>query len=177
MNYYTGIGARKTPKEICEKMTEIATILESMNYILRSGGANGADKAFEDGVLNNHKRNMKEIYLPWKGFNDNPSIFISPTEEAFEIASTIHPAWDKLSFGAKKLHARNVHQVLGMDCKTPSQFLVCWTEDAKIKGGTATAINLAKGNDILVCNLASDLFVNESALTIVTYLTTTFGLF
>jgi predicted Rossmann fold nucleotide-binding protein DprA/Smf involved in DNA uptake len=49
MKYYAGIGSRETPKEICNKMTEIASLLEKQDFVLRSGGANGADSAFEKG--------------------------------------------------------------------------------------------------------------------------------
>ena len=151
--YYTGIGSRETPINVLAHMTEIANKLQLRGYTLRSGGAEGADTAFENGST------LKEIYLPWYKFNDNKSHLFSPTQEAFEMAGKIHPDWDKLSWGAQKLHARNVHQVLGKDLKTPSEFLVCWTKNGKESGGTATAIKLAKLHNILVFNLYdSDIF-------------------
>ena len=55
--FYAGIGSTKTPKHIQEIMTEIARLLEIQRYTLRSGGATGADTAFENGV--NHR---KEIF-------------------------------------------------------------------------------------------------------------------
>lgn len=57
---YTGIGSRETPPEIQEIMTNYARKLDKLGFILRSGGAMGADTAFEKGSTN------KEIYLPWK---------------------------------------------------------------------------------------------------------------
>ena len=59
---YTGIGSRKTPIEIINKMIKLGQILGKHGYILRSGGANGADKAFEQGCDN--VLGKKEIYLP-----------------------------------------------------------------------------------------------------------------
>ena len=49
--YYTGIGSRKTPENILKKFKDIATFLETKQYILRSGGAEGADSAFESALL------------------------------------------------------------------------------------------------------------------------------
>lgn len=56
--YYTGIGARKTPPNVRKLMTNVSRFLDKYGYVLRSGGANGADKSFEEGSTN------KEIYLP-----------------------------------------------------------------------------------------------------------------
>ena len=48
--FYTGVGNRDTPHEYLEKMTVLASLLEKEGCILRSGGAEGADTAFENGV-------------------------------------------------------------------------------------------------------------------------------
>lgn len=137
--FYTGVGSRETPSEVLKKFTEIASLLESYGYILRSGHADGADISFEMGV-SNVKKNA-EIYLAKDA-----------TAESMEIASKIHPAWNNCSDYAKKLHARNVFQVLGKDLKTPSKFLLCWTKGGKPVGGTRTAIVLAEQNNIPVFN-------------------------
>lgn len=60
--FYTGVGNRDTPHEYLEKMTALASLLEKEGCILRSGGAEGADTAFENGVRSLYN---KEIYLPW----------------------------------------------------------------------------------------------------------------
>ena len=39
MKVYTGIGSRETPEEILEFMKEIASKLEELGWICRSGGA------------------------------------------------------------------------------------------------------------------------------------------
>ena len=56
---YAGIGSRNTPENIQAIMTKLATKLESLGWVLRSGGADGADSAFELGVLSHQN---KEIY-------------------------------------------------------------------------------------------------------------------
>lgn len=149
MKYYTGVGSRETPEKVCKYMSCIATSFEQLGYILRSGGAGGADLAFESGVLD---PNNKEIWLPWNGFNGSTSNLL-PSDQSYKLAQTIHPVWNRLSPAAKSLHARNCNQVLGKDLATPSNFLICWTKNAEIKGGTATAINLALNNNVPVLNL------------------------
>ena len=150
MKYYAGIGSRKTPKPILDIMTRVASWLEKQGYILRSGGANGADSAFEAGVANN---SHKEIFLPWKGFNGKNSIYLEPARWTYDIAKDIHPAWNKLTNGAKKLHARNVHQIMGPSGKEYSEFVIYWTPNIVPSGGTTTAIKLAKILNILTINL------------------------
>jgi hypothetical protein len=144
-NYYTGVGSRKTPFKIQEIMSGVAAKLSRSGCILRSGGALGADTAFEIGASFH-----KEIFRPK-----------DVTEEALIIASTIHPAWHLCSEYVKKLHARNCYQVLGKNLDNPSEFLICWTPDGCIgestrsieTGGTATAIVLAERNGVRVYNL------------------------
>lgn len=147
---YSGIGSRETPPDILSKIEQIASYFASLGWILRSGAADGADYAFEKGCDKNNGR--KEIYLPWRGFNGHPSRLLY-TEDAREMASMIHPGWMWLKDGARSLHARNCHQVLGWDLKTPSDFVVCWTQDGAFRGGTATALTIARKNNIPIFNL------------------------
>lgn len=44
---WTGIGSRETPLALLSKMTEVAEFLGKAGYVLHSGGAIGADMAFE----------------------------------------------------------------------------------------------------------------------------------
>jgi hypothetical protein len=138
MKIYTGIGSRETPSPILKDMTDIAQKLHLEGYTLRSGAAQGADSAFEAGA-----GGRVEIYLPWPRFNGHSSRLF-PTPEAFTMAAKFHPAWDRCSRGAQALHARNCHQVLGMDLSTPSEFVVCWTRDGRASGGTGQAIRIAE---------------------------------
>ncbi len=159
MTYYTGIGSRKTPENVFIGMFKLARWLSSQNYILRSGAADGADTAFEMGV--DSINGQKEIWLPWKTFNGRNSDRYLPTEQHFELASTLHPAWSRLKQSVRSLHARNTGQVLGEDLTTPSKFVLCWTPDGaehhskvtKDTGGTGTAIRLASQKGIPVINL------------------------
>ena len=151
MKYYTGIGSRKTPKDILSLITIISSYLSKKGYILRSGGAEGADKAFEKGVIGE----LKEIYLPWTNFNNNEEKFIPISKEAMKMAEKFHPYWINLSNGAKKLQARNCYQVLGKDLDKPSNFVICWTLGGKEIGGTAQALRVAKNYNIKIFNLGN----------------------
>lgn len=155
--YYTGVGSRETPVEVLARMTKIARHLTVLGYVLRSGGAIGADSAFERGA-----GSSAHVYLAWPNYKrEHPARKVGACELALQMASTTHPAWGRLSEGARLLHARNCYQVLGDDLKTPSSFLVCWTPDGCVDeagrsretGGTATAIVLAARNGIPVFNL------------------------
>ena len=140
--FYAGIGSRSTPTEVLLFFEKVGEFLAKQNFILRTGGAKGADTAFENGC--DRASGIKEIYLPWKGFEGSFSNLIVKKEEAFEIASKFHPAWNRLSQGAKKLQARNSHQILGEDLMTPSGFVVCYTKNGKRSGGTGQALRLAE---------------------------------
>lgn len=151
MRYYSGIGSRKATGPIMNILTETARFLETKGFILRSGGADGCDLAFEEGVVNPAN---KEIYLPWKGFNKNPSPLFNTNARAAEIARLVieDSHWNALSQAGRKLHSRNVHQLLGLDLETPSSFVACWTPQGKVSGGTATAIKLADLYEVPVFN-------------------------
>lgn len=139
---YTGIGSRETPEEYITIIKIIAQNLAMRGYTLRSGGANGADTAFETGC--DIKIGQKEIYLPWFDFNHNRSNLYEISDEAKKLAEKFHPKWSSLKEGAKKLHSRNVYQILGIDLKTPSDFVVCYTENGNGTGGTGQALRIAK---------------------------------
>ena len=156
---YTGIGSRQTPPAVLDKMRKIAARLAARGYILRSGAAEGADSAFEAG-----SGEQKEIYLPWKGFGGSASqLFdLQTRQDAKGIAASLHPAWEHLKEPVRRLHTRNVFQVLGADLQTPSRFVICWTPDgaqseqerSSKTGGTGTAIALAAQRGVPVINLA-----------------------
>lgn len=154
--YYTGIGSRETPKDVLKKFTELGTFLAEKEYVLRSGGANGADASFELGC--DLGQGKKDIFLPWRKFNDNQSILYYVSEEAIKLASENHPAWEKVSIGARKLMGRNCYQVLGYSLNKPSEFVVGYTKvvDGKRWGGTSLAMNLADLYKIPVFNFFLD---------------------
>lgn len=167
MTHYAGIGSRGTPADIQALMTQLARKLEGQGYILRSGGATGADQAFQAGVQN--PLDM-EIYLPsesFNGFQSEDAGFLDATkllawEQALALVTQYHPSPGKLSSSAFALLARNAFQVLGKDLKTPSKFIICWTRQGHLTGGTSHAIRLANAWGIPVRNLGKAEVLEEA---------------
>lgn len=147
---YAGVGSRATPEAVLDVMRRVAVALRRLGFVLRSGGAQGADQAFEAG-----SEGYCEIFLPWTRFNGHPSRFGAPRAEAFEIAAQHHAGWDRLSSAAKRLHARNAHQVLGPELNDPVSFLVCWTPNGAGGGGTGQAIRIARAWEVPVFDLGA----------------------
>ena len=137
MKYYAGIGSRETPKDVLRLCTTLATELSLLGYVLRSGGAKGADTAFEKGS------NAHEI------FTANSTI----PQWAFDTVDKYHPASNRLDSYSRKLHARNAMILLGEDGNTLVDFIVCWTANGKIVGGTGQALRMTKDYNIPVYNL------------------------
>ncbi len=155
---YTGIGSQETPPDVMSLMTRIARYLSGKGVVLRSGGADGADTAFENGA----SVSLKEIYLPWKYFNKNTSRLCGPySAQHLEMARRFHPAWDRLSQGAQKLMVRNVAQIFGMDFQKRSNLVICWTKDGQASGGTGQALRMARAFEIPIINLYFDNMFSE----------------
>ena len=146
---YAGIGSRNTPENIQAIMTKLATKLESLGWVLRSGGADGADSAFELGVLSHQN---KEIYTANTEMKDF----------ALNSVKQFHPVPHKLNEYTTKLMARNYYQIMGLNNDMPVKFVICWTPDGCNSnntriintGGTGQAISIADSKGIKVMNLA-----------------------
>jgi hypothetical protein len=161
---YAGIGSRETPQDVLACMHDIANYLALRNAILRSGGADGADTAFEMGTVTATNFVEPEIYLPWPGFNGRISKYSSVCDVAMDIAESYHPAWHRLSQGAQKLMARNVYQVLGKDLDDPVDIIICYTKDGKAGGGTGQAIQIANDFNIPVWDYGLSLAQGKSLI-------------
>jgi hypothetical protein len=154
---YAGIGSRQTPVPILRKMQLLAVELRTDHgFTLRSGRAPGADQAFEAGAGDD-----AEIYKPWRAFEKefvnsaNPMVKMEPKDEALVMAAEYHPKWEALSWGGKRLHGRNMHIVMGWDLDDPVDFLVCWTPNGAVQGGTAQALRVAEDLAIPIFNYGS----------------------
>lgn len=164
---YTGIGARpKGPKKPngalpsdIDLMERVSQRLDALGFTVRSGRADGSDWAFEKHA------SRTEIFLPWKGFGKEFKLddtHYGVSNEALLLANTVYPTdLLKCSRTTQLLMARNCYQILGLDLRSPVQFVVCWTEDGcemesqrtRATGGTGQAIALANRFRIPVYNL------------------------
>jgi len=156
---YTGVGSRNTPGAVLALMRTIGLNLARHGFELRSGAASGADVAFEDGCCLYSTEAPRNIYIPWEGFNGRRTdkhTHVGASAAAMAVAAQFHPAWDKCSYGTKKLHARNMCQVLGIGLDSPSDFVVCWTPGGAGGGGTGQALRVAQHYNIPIFDLGKE---------------------
>jgi hypothetical protein len=150
LKHYAGIGSRKTPEHIQKLMTWIAMLLSHGGWVLRSGGADGSDTAFEKGA----DQDKIEIFLPRQGFNHNPSQLYKYKPIHHRLAMDTHPAWDGLDKGSKAMMIRNSAQIMGYEeGSIQTNFVLCWTQNGEAIGGTGQAIRLADRFKLPVLNL------------------------
>jgi hypothetical protein len=153
--HYAGIGSRETPSQVLEQMKKVGSFLAQRGYVLRSGGAKGADSAFERGC--DEARGMKQIWQPSQSY--------FPLHEwATEKASSV--CWEfpleKMKALTISLITRNMYQVYGdseeFSKTTPVDFLVYWSEGNPLEegadsGGTRYAVRVAHQAGIKTYNL------------------------
>ena len=156
MRVYAGIGARDTPPGVLQLMGHAAEALALAGWVLRSGHAPGADQAFEAGA-----GRAAEVYMPWPSFEKSVPleagyVMDRPSDAARSLAERFHPAWPTLRQGARALHARNAHIVLGPALNGPVAFVLCWTRGAAGQGGTGQATRIAEANGVPVFDLWRD---------------------
>jgi hypothetical protein len=166
---YAGIGSRQTPPDICAACERIGSALASRGFTLRSGGAPGADDAFEAGAI--AASGATEIYLPRRTYRGSASN-LHPEglgegiwRDAELVAERFHGDWSRVrSSHARALLTRDSFQVLGQDLRSPSRFVIAWTEDGMASGGTGQAIRIAQAHAIPVLNLRDgDVLMNVLA--------------
>lgn len=167
---YAGIGARKTPEDVLRKMERAATTMAKLGFTLRSGGAAGADSAFIRGAETG-KGNL-EIFIPFNRFNgfsfDGEKVLGPPTKEARLLAKKYHPNWPNLGSRGRDFMARNAYQVLGFCLDRPADFILCYTPNGKIVGGTGQALRMANDLNIPILNFGknTDEYISDFILNI-----------
>lgn len=148
-------------------MRQLAAKMEAEDWLLRSGGARGADAAFEAGVSDPRHR---AIYLPGRSFNGRiagPGGYVDSTRmpgwaAALETVNQYHPAPERLSSFARNLMARNAMQVLGPGLDRPADLIVAYTPGGDMVGGTAQALRMASDYGIPVRNLGQDVALRRA---------------
>lgn len=168
---YAGIGSRETPSTVLTFMIRCATEWGRKEWTLRSGGAKGADKAFETGAIdaggpieiyytdrvrNGYSGDADEDRFATLGQTNVDKYHPPLWEQAMMIAEEYHPNWEACGTYARKLHARNSFIILGDCLNDPVDLVVCWTEGGKLKGGTAQGLRIAYDYKIPVANLGQD---------------------
>lgn len=146
--FYAGIGSRNAPSAILKLMTSMATRLEAEGAVLRSGNAEGSDRAFQGGVKD--PCNM-EVFLSRHGHQP------WAMEEVKRCMPVDRSGFDNWKPYIKGLMARNMMQVLGCNGISPVSFVLCYAPSFEYHtskpGGTGYAIRCALNHDIPVFNL------------------------
>jgi len=131
---YAGVGSRETPAHILTVMHDYAAAKARTGAILCSGGAQGADSAFEDGA--DSEGGVSRIYTV-----DDVT---DKHKEAYALAEGCHPAWNKLPTYVRKLMVRNVFIVAGPEVDRPVDYVLAWTPNGCVTGGTGHTLRVAR---------------------------------
>lgn len=95
MRYYTAVGSRKTPAEFVPAMAGLSRRLRELDWVFRSGKADGADAIFQIGAQTSKVADLEgkygEVYKAWQRFNTNlDSLEPFVTESGYKL----YPWWD-----------------------------------------------------------------------------------
>ena len=172
---YAGVGARLTPPDVLDAMGDIAQTLGDAGTALSTGGAHGADKAFETGALRTDA--PITVHTPWPGYNgyrpgrdpetDIDIVHPKPTETVegrtyADLAREHHPHWNRCSRGARALFLRNVSILAGAvdggGGTLPVRAVIAYTPNGlpvgREAGGTGHTLRTAASLDIPCVNLS-----------------------
>ncbi len=172
---YAGVGSRATPPEVLAGMSDAAQALGDAGFALSTGGADGADKAFEAGALRTDA--PVTVHTPWPGYNGyrpgrDPESDIDVVHPRagdavrglsfLHLARKHHPTWDRCRRGARALFLRNVSILAGAldDDGTvlPVRAVIAWNPNGSAHGreagGTGHTLRVAAELGIPVVNLS-----------------------
>lgn len=157
---YAGIGDVNIPTNIQELMKMIGEELAHQGYVLRTGGAKGADTAFMEGC--DKAKGIKEVFYPSDLHVNN---------ETLKIAKEIHGHWEycenkqpkqghKYSFPVQA-HCRNMKIINGDQLNNPVEFTIAYQDINQVTGGTWQGIKYSQKLGIKVYNLFVEKDRNE----------------
>jgi len=158
-------GNNEIPESVQEKIRELVKALSTKGYIFRYGG----DSTPFLMKIATDESTIMDMYVPWKKFNKElpnvmPKVF-KMSEKAYGIAAHYHRGFPKLPNGVRAILARDVHILLGEDCKRAVSFMITYTPDGceskdkidyKTTGNVSFAITIADEANIPVFNLKND---------------------
>lgn len=156
----TLVGSRRYTTTDEHRIEEIGRLLKALKVTGLSGNAEGCDTLWNDALGSSSMIH----FLPWAGFgtprpttslilDDAPYPLIHLAEE---LVTLVHPRADVLTDGPRKLHTRNMFQVLGTDLRSPTAAVIYCapeTPTGKVQGGTSSAVTLARHYGIPAYNL------------------------
>ncbi|AHY25160.1 DprA-like DNA recombination-mediator protein [Pectobacterium bacteriophage PM2] len=148
------IGSRKAPAHILELMEHVGKCLSDAGVFGISGDAIGADKAWmkyygPNKLILTVNKGWPDGFMRWQDIPNEGRI------KSIIHASRIIPSFSERSMVVQILLARNVNQVLGVNCDDPVDAVFFWAPEYKgrVKGGTRAAVHLARNLGIPTYNL------------------------
>jgi hypothetical protein len=146
---YAVTGNKECPPHILGRVKNIVSKLDKANFVLRTGGLEGAEETAETSVTN--QLNI-ELHLPWKEFAGKTSKFMYSNELVKGIAKIFQPSFDTLPLPVQGFLSKNVRLVYGKDGKSPAMFVVVYSEDGAESPSEKTP---KTGNILHVLSLAA----------------------
>ncbi len=164
MRYVLTVGSRDTPDDVLTLMVYLGWYFTQLGVGISSGDAEGADRAFWYGSTQaeNYYDGINRIYLAKEGSRGRHTSegkdFLNAQnyetyEEAKLLALKARGSFNGLNEWGIGMHVRNIFQVLGHSLKHPARCMFYYGiptgKTEKVKGGTNTALQLAKQSNIL----------------------------
>ena len=172
---YAGIGSRGTPDAVLAAVADLAETLGQLGCVLSTGGAAGADRAFETGALRTDA--PVTVHAPWPGYNGyepgrEPESDIDVrvpratdavrSEPYADLARRHHPPWERCGRGTRALFVRNVAILAGAlgddGAALPVLAVVAYTPNGlptgRDAGGTGHGLRIAAELGIPAVNVS-----------------------
>lgn len=161
-----GIGSRELAPEQLEICRTLGAWAVQQGHELFSGNAEGADYAFATGG-NSVDPTRVNLMLPWRSYNErqlHPDNRVASVEDLYEnerkyytaLAQEHHPAWPRLSRGARLLHMRNGLILCPPTRKGsfPVDLCLAWPSQKPGGGGTGQGMRIAQALGIRLVDLS-----------------------
>jgi hypothetical protein len=157
MSTYAGIGSRALTQDEWNFCYNTGVYLANLGWMLKTGAADGADKAFAEGAL--HAGGKVTLCLPWWSYNKEwvqaaknkgalTHTLKNSDTDAFQSVEKHHPCPSILTRGPRALHARNFLII------QETKMVLAWPKPkGQNLGGTGQGIRIAEDMGIEVIRL------------------------
>lgn len=151
--YFACIGSRKATKDQInmQRIENRFKVAIKKGYTLKTGAAKGMDQIGAE--LYTKIGGKVILYLPWSSYETSwiktlpqnqirVEVLDTKNTAAIQSVKRFHPAYDKLTNGAIRLHARNFLIIEGCS------IVLYWTKSGKPEGGTGQGLRIAESKNI-----------------------------
>lgn len=161
--HIAGIGSRGLNAEQLEHCEKLGGWITQLGFHLHSGGAVGADQAFQRGGASKNPA-LVHIHVPWSSYEQGSRVNGAQVDVLQNLPSLVfdfyeglamehHPAWGKLTQGGAALHTRN-GRIIQPIPHLNVDLVLAWPSDKIGGGGTGQGMRMAKALGIPVIDLS-----------------------